>query len=56
MGGEPKLPPTDDRLADPEAEGLIDEAPDRVPDDERVVPEDVNDYVADDEPDDIEPG
>jgi len=55
MEGESELPPTDERLADPEAEGLIDEA-DRVPDEERVVPEDVNDYVADDEPDDFEPG
>jgi hypothetical protein len=56
MAGEPRLPPTDDRLADPEEEGLVEEDPERVPDDERVVPEDVNEYVPGAEPDEFGPG
>jgi hypothetical protein len=44
---------TDDRLADPEVEGLLDEeeAGVQVPDDERVVPEDFDELVVDDEDD-----
>lgn len=42
-------PPTDERLADSDVEGLIDEESDvEVPDEERVVPEDVNEHVPDD--------
>jgi hypothetical protein len=41
--------PTDERLADSDVEGLIDEASDvEIPDEERVVPEDVNEHVPDD--------
>jgi len=48
-------PVTDDRLADPDLEGYLEEeASGRVPDDERVVPEDVNEIVMADEED--EPG
>lgn len=44
------VPPSDERLADTDVEGLIEEdRPANVPDDERVVPEDVNEYVADDD-------
>jgi hypothetical protein len=42
--------PTDERLADPDVESLLDEdaAVVEVPNDERVVPEDVNEYVPED--------
>ncbi|HEY8543759.1 MAG TPA: hypothetical protein VIL36_01880 [Acidimicrobiales bacterium] len=44
--------PTDDRLADPDAEGLLEEETEGdVPDEERVVPADINEHVVDD-PDD----
>jgi hypothetical protein len=44
------VPSSDERLADTAMEGLIEEdRPADVPDDERVVPEDVNEYVVDDE-------
>jgi hypothetical protein len=44
---------TDDRLADPELEGLLEEKEQgsQVPDDERVVPEDFGEVVVDDEDD-----
>jgi hypothetical protein len=44
---------TDDRLADPELEGLLEEKEQgsQVPDDERVVPEDFDELVVDDEDD-----
>ena len=46
--------PTDDRLADSDVEGLLDEERDvEVPDEERVVPEDVNEHVPDDPPEDL---
>lgn len=42
--------PEDDRLADTDIEGLMEQdRASNVPDDERVVPEDVNEYVADDD-------
>lgn len=37
--------PTDERLADPDVEALISEDPALVPDDERVVADDADDYV-----------
>lgn len=41
---------TDDRLADPDLEGFLEEqATGQVPDDERVVPEDVNELLPEDE-------
>jgi hypothetical protein len=41
---------TDERLADPDLEGFLEEeATGQVPDDERVVPEDVNEMIAEDE-------
>jgi hypothetical protein len=42
---------TDDRLADPEIEDLLDEKErgSQVPDDERVVPEDFDELVIDDD-------
>lgn len=47
----PVTTPSEDRVADPEVESLIDETdPTAVPDEERVVPDDVNDLVIDDEP------
>jgi hypothetical protein len=44
---------TDDRLADPDLEGLLDEeqAGSQVPDDERVVPTDADELLVDDEDD-----
>jgi hypothetical protein len=54
-GATPKPAATDDRLADPDLEGYLEEeASGRVPDDERVVPEDVNEIVTIDEEE--EPG
>lgn len=40
---------TDDRLADTDIESLIDEGDEPEPDDERVVPEDVNELVPEDD-------
>jgi hypothetical protein len=40
---------TDDRLADTDVESLIDEDAELEPNDERVVPEDVNEHVPDDD-------
>jgi hypothetical protein len=40
---------TDDRLADTDIESLIDEGDEPEPDDERVVPEDVNEHVPEDD-------
>lgn len=48
---EPRLdtPPSDDRVADTDVESLIEGMePTALPDEERTVPEDVNEYVADD--------
>jgi hypothetical protein len=50
---EPRVPPTDDRLADPDAEGLLVEEHAVLPDDERVVPEDANEFLPDPDPDDV---
>lgn len=52
---DPETPtpaPTDERLADPDTEGLLDEQ-DPVPDDDRVVPEDVNEFLPDEDPEDV---
>jgi hypothetical protein len=50
---DPKPRATDDRLVDVDVESLIEEEDELdVPDDERVVPEDVNEYVP--EPDTAE--
>jgi hypothetical protein len=46
---------TDDRLADPDLEGFLEEqATGQVPDDERVVPEDVNELLPEDDEDERE--
>ena len=51
---DPVSRPTDERLADSDVESLLDEERDvEVPDDERVVPEDVNEFVPDDPPEDL---
>jgi hypothetical protein len=59
MAAEPRDPKpraTDDRLVDVDVESLIEEEDELdVPDDERVVPEDVNEYVPEPETDEDRP-